>query len=259
MQLVNWQGATIGAGSEWFWSMAQFVIVAVTFLAIYYQLRLQRHTAAIDQGREIAREWTHELLARARYDVLTLIRDGADPARTLSAEAISPISGRISRTSPGREASTAGGMAFQAEVNDVEARGSDAGAIDEVTSAQRTPEPLVKDRPSVLVRLAGAVLVVAGIIGLLEVPIVWMFSEGIPDSWANNQGAYIGLWAATSLACLVAGIGVFRGRAWARFLAIGLYVVLALSMAPTLPLQLIALAFAGVLVFGWRGSFKRPS
>jgi hypothetical protein len=50
----------IGPGSEWFWSMAQFVVVAITFLAIYYQLRLQRHTAAIEQVREISREWTHQ-------------------------------------------------------------------------------------------------------------------------------------------------------------------------------------------------------
>jgi hypothetical protein len=75
----------LGPGSEWFWSMAQFVIVAVTFLAIYYQLRLQRHAAAIEQIRAISREWTQELMTRAKLDVLTLIRDGADPATTMTA------------------------------------------------------------------------------------------------------------------------------------------------------------------------------
>jgi hypothetical protein len=75
----------IGPGSEWFWSMAQFLIVAITFLAIYYQLRLQRHTAAIEQVREISREWTQERMARAKLDVLTLLRDGGDPATTLTA------------------------------------------------------------------------------------------------------------------------------------------------------------------------------
>jgi hypothetical protein len=75
----------IGPGSEWFWSMAQFVVVAVTFLAIYYQLRLQRHTAAIEQVQVISREWTNELMTRAKLGVLTLVRDGADPATTLTA------------------------------------------------------------------------------------------------------------------------------------------------------------------------------
>ena len=75
----------IGPGSEWLWSMAQFVIVAITFLAIYYQLRLQRPSAAIEQVRAISREWTHEQMARAKLDVLTLVRDGSDPGATLTA------------------------------------------------------------------------------------------------------------------------------------------------------------------------------
>jgi hypothetical protein len=75
----------IGPGSEWFWSMAQFVVVAVTFLAIYYQLRLQRHSAAIEQVQVIAREWNTELMARAKLGVLILVRDGADTATTLTA------------------------------------------------------------------------------------------------------------------------------------------------------------------------------
>jgi hypothetical protein len=75
----------IGPGSEWFWSMAQFVVVAVTFLAIYYQLRLQRHAAAIEQVRGISREWNDERMTRAKVDTLTLVRDGADPAATLIA------------------------------------------------------------------------------------------------------------------------------------------------------------------------------
>jgi hypothetical protein len=75
----------IGPGSEWFWSMAQFVVVAVTFLAIYHQLRLQRHTAAIEQVQVISREWTNELMARAKLGVLALVRDGADPVTTVTA------------------------------------------------------------------------------------------------------------------------------------------------------------------------------
>ena len=42
MQLVNWSGALIGPGSEWFWTMLQFVVVAGTLIAYTRQLRLSR-------------------------------------------------------------------------------------------------------------------------------------------------------------------------------------------------------------------------
>ena len=36
MQLINVTGLSLfGPGSEWFWSMLQFVIVAITLIAIY--------------------------------------------------------------------------------------------------------------------------------------------------------------------------------------------------------------------------------
>ena len=38
--LINTNGlAFFGPGSEWLWSMLQFVVVAVTLVGIYYQLR----------------------------------------------------------------------------------------------------------------------------------------------------------------------------------------------------------------------------
>jgi len=41
VNLVNLEGSAIfGPGSQWFWSMAQFILVAVTLIGIYYQLRL---------------------------------------------------------------------------------------------------------------------------------------------------------------------------------------------------------------------------
>lgn len=134
----------------------------------------------------------------------------------------------------------------------MEGRRSDGGATNEVTSAQRRRGPPVTQRPSVVVRLAGAALVVIGSFGLLGTPMVLMFSEGIPDSWANIQGAYLGLWAAASLACIVIGNGIFQGREWARFLAIGFCAVLWLSTALAPPFLLIDLALAAVLVFGRR-------
>ena len=59
----------IGSGSEWFWSMAQFVVVAVTLLGIYYQLRLQRAANAFDQLNRIGEQWEAEQMLRARLVV----------------------------------------------------------------------------------------------------------------------------------------------------------------------------------------------
>lgn len=86
MKLINLDELVVlGPGSEWFWTMVSGVVLTITFIAIYRQLRLQRDAAAIEQVREISREWTQERMARAKLEVLSLIRDGADPAMTLSA------------------------------------------------------------------------------------------------------------------------------------------------------------------------------
>lgn len=49
MTLINWSGAIFGAGSEWFWSMLQFVVVAITLAGIYFQLRQHRAANAFAQ------------------------------------------------------------------------------------------------------------------------------------------------------------------------------------------------------------------
>jgi len=172
------------------------------------------------------------------------------------------ISGRLARRmgeGQGRKMERAQGVAFRAEVIGVESGANDGRAVDELTSGAR-----VRGFPgtarSVLVNLAAAMLLVVGSFGLLGVPIVAMFSEGIPDSWSNNEGAYIGLWAAVSVAFIVAGIGVSRGRGWARFLGIGLYIFAALDPGSVL-LSFISVAFALVLVFAWRprAGSQRPA
>jgi hypothetical protein len=50
----------VGPGSEWFWSMAQFVLVAASILGIYVQLRAQRASALFDQTASLSREWLDE-------------------------------------------------------------------------------------------------------------------------------------------------------------------------------------------------------
>jgi hypothetical protein len=50
VNLVNLDGLTIiGPGSEWFWSAASGIVLAVTFVALYRQLRVQAAAAALAQ------------------------------------------------------------------------------------------------------------------------------------------------------------------------------------------------------------------
>jgi hypothetical protein len=84
VKLINVNGlALFGPGSEWFWSMLQFVIVAITLVAIYRQLKLQASASAIEQAETLMREWHSELLSRARLALLVALRDGEDPFKTV--------------------------------------------------------------------------------------------------------------------------------------------------------------------------------
>ena len=61
MSLANLEGATIlGPGSEWFWAMAQFLLVAASIFGIYFQLRAQRASTLFDQTAALGREWVDE-------------------------------------------------------------------------------------------------------------------------------------------------------------------------------------------------------
>jgi hypothetical protein len=66
----------IGSGSEWFWSMLQFVIVAITLYAIYRQIRLQASTAAIEQIDRIVKDWVSEASLRHALALQLAIRNG---------------------------------------------------------------------------------------------------------------------------------------------------------------------------------------
>ncbi len=79
MKFINTDGmAFIGPGSEWFWTAISGIVLAVTFLAIYRQLGLQRSAAAIEQMAALDREWHSERLVRAKLAVVLAIRDGSD-------------------------------------------------------------------------------------------------------------------------------------------------------------------------------------
>ena len=81
MTFINTDGMSfIGPGSEWFWTALSGIVLAVTFLAIYRQLRLQRGATAIEQLDAFQREWRAEPILRAKVGVLAALRDGVDRA-----------------------------------------------------------------------------------------------------------------------------------------------------------------------------------
>lgn len=91
--LINTDGmALIGPGSEWFWSMLQFLVVGLTLFAIYRQLRLQRSQTSIEQLGTFEREWLGEPIVRAKVSVLVALRDGADRASVPDEPALAIIS-----------------------------------------------------------------------------------------------------------------------------------------------------------------------
>lgn len=80
MKLINTDGMTfIGPGSEWFWTAISGLVLAITFFAIYRQLRLQRDSAAIEQVAEMERVWTSERMSRSKLAVLLAIEAGTAP------------------------------------------------------------------------------------------------------------------------------------------------------------------------------------
>ena len=89
MELVNWSGALIGPGSEWFWAMLQFVIVAGTLIGLYRQLRLQSSQEAIEQLGAFDREWRDELHNHVSLEILVALREGIDPAHIPEGLAVS--------------------------------------------------------------------------------------------------------------------------------------------------------------------------
>ncbi|TAK00553.1 MAG: hypothetical protein EPO36_08235 [Chloroflexota bacterium] len=79
MKLINLEGLTLfGPGSEWLWSMLQLVVVAVSLIGLYRQVRLQSSAGAIEQATALASDWNSEALHRSRLAALLPLRDGVD-------------------------------------------------------------------------------------------------------------------------------------------------------------------------------------
>jgi hypothetical protein len=81
VKFINTDGmAFIGPGSEWFWTAVSGIVLAVTFYAIYRQLRLQRSQGAIEQVGRFEAEYASERFQRLHLELLLALRDGVDPA-----------------------------------------------------------------------------------------------------------------------------------------------------------------------------------
>lgn len=59
----------VGPGSEWFWAALQFVVVVVTLLAIYRQLRAQGAANAVQRMETLQGEWNSERMIHSRLVV----------------------------------------------------------------------------------------------------------------------------------------------------------------------------------------------
>ena len=77
MQLISTEEMVfIGPGSEWFWTAISGIVLAVTFVAIYRQLRMTGSAAAIEQLDAILRETDTEAQDLYGLEILRAVRDG---------------------------------------------------------------------------------------------------------------------------------------------------------------------------------------
>jgi hypothetical protein len=80
VRLINFDGmAILGPGSEWFWTMLQFAALAITFYAIYRQLRAQRSASVFEQMAAWHREFDDVRFTREKL-VFLLELEGRDLA-----------------------------------------------------------------------------------------------------------------------------------------------------------------------------------
>jgi hypothetical protein len=82
VQFINTDGmAFIGPGSEWFWTAVSGMVLAVTFIAIWRQLALQRSAAGYAQVTDLSRQEVTEPMLRVKVEILQALRDGCEPAQ----------------------------------------------------------------------------------------------------------------------------------------------------------------------------------
>lgn len=74
---MNVSGFVIfGPGTEWFWAMAQFLVLMVTGLAIYRQLRAQGSANALQAQESLVARWEAPEMVRIRLAALMQVASG---------------------------------------------------------------------------------------------------------------------------------------------------------------------------------------
>jgi len=65
-----------GPGSEWFWSMAQLILVVLTLIGLYRQLRVQGAANAVQRMEVLQGQWASEWLRYTRLTLAVALKDG---------------------------------------------------------------------------------------------------------------------------------------------------------------------------------------
>lgn len=75
MNIINLENLTlIGQGSEWFWAMAQLIVVATSLAGVYWQLRASGAANALARISSIQRHWESKTMAYARLEAAIRLR-----------------------------------------------------------------------------------------------------------------------------------------------------------------------------------------
>ena len=78
----------IGTGSEWFWTMVSGLVVAVTFIVIFRQLKAQGAANAFQRIETVHGRWGSPELVLARLHVARALRDGTLDADDTRVDAV---------------------------------------------------------------------------------------------------------------------------------------------------------------------------
>jgi hypothetical protein len=77
MQFANLAGTSIfGTGSEWFWAMAQFIVVVISLFGIYRQLRSQGAANALARIQTLDRRYHSREVNAAKLSLAIQLRQG---------------------------------------------------------------------------------------------------------------------------------------------------------------------------------------
>lgn len=66
MEVLDWEGPILGPGSEWFWAAAQFVVVVISLVGIYRQLKSQGAANAIQRIETLVGEYSSSRMIYSR-------------------------------------------------------------------------------------------------------------------------------------------------------------------------------------------------